>query len=252
MNPKEKSISQWIWLALAILCVLYGIVILSAGSGTWFFAVWFALAVVFVSFAFAARRHLWGMLPSIIKAVVLIILVAGLILFAVVEDKILKGFSAKGDPDLDYLIVLGSQVREDGPSRVLRYRLDTASDYLTENENTLCIVSGGQGLNEPYPEADGMKTYLVGRGIPEERIILENTSLTTTENIANSKKLIDPEKDTVGIVTNDFHVYRGTALAKKAGLNAVGIAAPSSVPFLPNNMFREFFAVIKEFLQGNI
>lgn len=137
----------------------------------------------------------------------------------------------KGEPNLDYLIVLGAQVKEKGPSAALKFRLDTAYDYLVENENTLCIVSGGQGANEPHSEAQGMYDYLVEKGIAKERIIMEDKSTDTSENIAFSSVFLDMEKDRVGIVTNNFHVFRGVHLAKHQGIrNVCGIAA--SVQYL--------------------
>ena len=118
-------------------------------------------------------------------------------------------------------------------------------EYLEENPDTICIVSGGQGKNEPWSEAEGMAQYLKTQGIDENRIRLENQSLTTEQNVTNSQKLME-EGASVGIVTNDFHVFRAKQIAKKYGLKDVcGIAAGSSPLYLPNNMLREFFAEIK-------
>ena len=161
------------------------------------------------------------------------------------EACIISGFRQHGAEDLDYIIVLGAQVYESGPSVVLKYRLDEAIGYLNENPDTLCIVSGGQGYNEPYAEAVGMAAYLEEHGIPEERIILEDTSKNTEQNMINSMALM-PEQASVGLVTNDFHVFRAVWIAKKQGMtNVCGIAADSTTLFLPNNMFREFFGVVK-------
>ena len=106
-------------------------------------------------------------------------------------------------PDTDVIIVLGAQVRENGPSVVLRYRLDTAADYLRDNPSTICIVSGGQGYNEPVSEAVAMRDYLVARGIDETRIRMESASKNTVENMEFSKVFFDPAADSVGIVTNN-------------------------------------------------
>ena len=131
--------------------------------------------------------------------------------------------------------------------------LDTAYDYLVENENTLCIVSGGQGANEPHSEAQGMYDYLVEKGIAKERIIMEDKSTDTSENIAFSSVFLDMEKDRVGIVTNNFHVFRGVHLAKHQGIrNVCGIAAPSNIYFQLNNMVREFFGILKDLVCGNL
>ena len=134
--------------------------------------------------------------------------------------------NAQGEPDLDYVIVLGAQVRESGPSKALRYRLDRTIDYLEENPDTICIVSGGQGHNEPFAEAQGMADYLKAHGIEEGRILQESKSKTTQENIVNSKKLIAGDNASVGIITNDFHMFRALQIAHDNGLDeAQGIAA---------------------------
>lgn len=152
---------------------------------------------------------------------------------------------AQGEKNLDYVIVLGAQVHADKPSVVLKYRLDEAILYLNENPETVCIVAGGQGKNEPYSEAYGMAQYLMQNGIDKDRILLEDQSKTTEENLRYSRKFL-PEGAKVGIITNDFHMFRALQIAKKQGLSDVcGIAADSTKFYLPNNMLREYFAEIK-------
>ncbi len=98
-----------------------------------------------------------------------------------------------------------------------------------------------------------MHDYLVGKGIPEERIIMEDKSTDTSENIAFSSQFLDMENDSVGIVTNNFHVFRGVHLAKHFGIkNVCGIAAPSNIYFQLNNMVREFFGIMKDLVYGNL
>ena len=124
---------------------------------------------------------------------------------------------------------------------------------MIDNENTLVIVSGGQGSNEPDTEAQGMYDYLVGRGIAPERIIKEDHSTDTSENIAFSMQLFDAETDSVGIVSNNFHIFRAIHLAEAAGYAEVyGLPARSHIGYLPNNMLREFFGMVKDFLFGNL
>lgn len=98
-----------------------------------------------------------------------------------------------------------------------------------------------------------MRDYLVGKGIAEERILMEDKSTDTSENIAFSAKYLDMENDSVGIVTNNFHVFRGVHLAKHLGIqNVCGIAAPSNIYFQLNNMVREFFGIMKDLVCGNL
>ena len=139
MNPKRSSFVQIVWLVLCALCVLYGIVILSIASGIRFFMVWFLLAAFFGCLFLASRAQLWSHLPGRVKAVFLIILFFCAALFAVVEGIIAKGFTEKGEKDLDYLIVLGAQVRENGPSppylpnNMLREFFGVVKDFLQGN-----------------------------------------------------------------------------------------------------------------------
>ncbi len=139
-----------------------------------------------------------------------------------------------------------------GPSVVYKHRLDAAIEYLNENPDTLCVVTGGQGSNESISEGEGGRDYLFENGISEERILLENKSVDTKENISNALKIIGiHEKDidalNIGIVTNNFHVYRGCYIAsKETDANISGIAAYTEYRFLPNNMVRETFGILKD------
>lgn len=244
---------QIILIIIGVICFLYGIRVLGTNSGTAFFLVWFVIGAFFIALAVMAGFHVWSQLPKPVRVISVVVVCIIAIAFISVEAMIAGSFSSKGEKDLDYLIVLGAQVRENGPSVVLKYRLDAALEYLRENEKTVCVVSGGQGPNEPYAEAVGMKQYLEDHGIARERILIEDKSMNTKQNIDNSIKLFDPATDKVGIVTNNFHVFRSVAIAKKAGIQKVcGISAGSVPLFLPNNMLREFFGVGKDLLAGNI
>ena len=157
--------------------------------------------------------------------------------------------------DLECLIVLGAMVRPDGlPTRALRYRLEAARSYLAEHPATIAIVSGGQGADEPVSEAVAMACWLADRGVGSERIIQESASTTTAENLSLSTQLVPGlRKRRVGIVTNDFHLYRSLLIARKQGFQRVwGIPAASTPENLPVNLARECFALIKNRIQGNL
>lgn len=240
-----RKILMSTWLFLSVLSLIYGLIVQSGAAGTIFFVIWFALGLVFAGFALAVKFGVWEKLPLLPKRLFLGIVCVGLLCFVAVEACVISGFGKKGKEDLDYIIVLGAQVRKSGPSRVLRYRLDKAIEYLNENPDTICIVSGGQGANEHISEAQGMAEYLTEHGIPSERILLEDQSVNTAQNISNSKKLMK-DGASVGIVTNDFHMFRALQIAKKQGFkDAYGIASESNRIYLLNNMIREFFAMIK-------
>ena len=240
-----KSIIAGILGVLGILCALYGVMICATRSGTKFFLVWFGMAVLFSVVGIGLQIGMWDKLPMICRRIILIILALGLISFVVVEGCIISKLTTEGKEDLDYIIVLGAQVKTSGPSIVLKYRLDKALEYMDENPKTICIVSGGQGHNEPYSEAEGMAQYMMAQGMAAERIIKEDKSKTTEQNISNSMKYIE-KGASIGLVTNNFHVYRALQIAEHQNVeNIYGIAADSSAFYMPNNMFREYLAEMK-------
>ncbi len=115
------------------------------------------------------------------------------------------------------------------------------------------MFPGGQEANEPFSEAEGMPNYLLKHGIGQERILLQDTSTNTVENIRNSKALMEQPYNGVGIVTNSFHVFRAVQIAKAQGLEGVcGIAADSDALYLPNNVLRECCGILKDWIMKNI
>lgn len=241
-----------IMMILALVSALYGILILQVGSGTKFWIIWEIIAVFFICWAMISRSHFFDShrkLSITFHSIVLI----GIIVLTTLCGMIASEFTAKGTEKLDYIIVLGAQVRENGPSVVLRYRLDTAIEYLEENPETICIVSGGQGANEPFSEAEGMANYLIENGIEKDRILLENKSKNTVQNMQYSSALMENEYNGVGIVTNNFHMFRAMKLAKAQGLkNVCAIAADSNALYLPNNVLRECLGILKDWAMKNI
>lgn len=186
------------------------------------------------------------MLPIGLKWVGAIFIVCLLIIFIVTECVIIGYGSKEPQPDADYVLVLGAQVKGTRLTYALQTRLDKAYEYAMDNPKTLVIVSGGQGPGEQVTEAYAMAEYLKAKGLEEERILQENQSTSTFENIEFSKKLIDSTDAHIVLVTNHFHVYRGVGVAKKQGLtNVEGLGAPTKWYTIPNQYVREAFAVIK-------
>lgn len=237
---------------LGIISILYGGLVLQIGSGTKFWLVWEIIGLFFIAWAWLLHIDFFAS-HKVLKVIFHAVVITGIVVLVILCGLIAGKFTSKGEKNLDYIIVLGAQIREDGPSTVLRYRLDEAIEYLNENPDTICIVSGGQGPNEPYPEADGMAKYLIEKGIDSKRIILEGESQTTVENIRNSEEFMDEDYNGVGIITNNFHMFRALRIAEVQGLeNVYGIAAKSNTLYLPNNVLRECGGILKNWLLKNI
>jgi uncharacterized SAM-binding protein YcdF (DUF218 family) len=225
-------------------------------SGTFSFVIWLFGAAFFALCFFLAGKKRWDRLPKLAKGIFVSLVAICSVVFLTCQICILSHFFDKGEKDLDYVIVLGAQMRSSGPSVIYKYRLKKAAQYLEANEGTICVVTGGQGANEPISEGEGGKEYLLSLGIPEERIIAETTSLDTSANISNALELINSDKESelsIGIITNGFHVFRGVHIARKlTDAHVCGIAAYMQFRFIPNNMVRETFGILRDLLYGRI
>lgn len=149
-------------------------------------------------------------------------------------------------------IVLGSQVRGDEPSLDLWARIGAAERYLKENPEAMCVASGGQGEGENRSEAEVIREKLVERGISSDRILLEDRSESTEENIRYSKELLD--KHSLGfdaaIVTDEYHQLRASWLAKRQGLTPYAVSAESPRNILSAMYTRELLALTATLLQS--
>jgi len=154
------------------------------------------------------------------------------------------------DPPCDYVVVLGAGIHGETPSMTLVDRLDRAVEYMKRVPGCKVIVSGAQGADEDITEALAMERYLTRRGIDKERIIREEASTNTHENMVFSKRIIDSRGGgSVAVITSDYHVYRARRLADNAGLAPYMLAARTRLPVLfINCVFREAFALVKAYL----
>lgn len=251
---KKAVILPLMCIAAGVLCFLYGITVMLVNSGSKFFCVWYAGGICFLLLALFIRKNIFAKLPKALNALLAVSVSLGIIFVLVTQGMVVSGFANHEKENLDYIIVLGSQVKPSGPAVVTSLRLDRAYEYAVNNPDTVIIVSGGQGSNEPAAEAFVMKEYLVSKGIDESRIIAEDKSTNTSENLQFSMILVDGLQDSsVGIVSSEFHMFRALAIAKKCGYtDTYGIPARSVRLYLPNNMLRESIGILKDFLMGNL
>ncbi|WP_286177017.1 YdcF family protein [Bacillus sp. AFS017274] len=168
--------------------------------------------------------------------------------FGFLHMKIQESIHQQIPENADYLIILGARVKGSIPSLSLQYRIDKAAEYLTANKHTVAIVSGGKGPGEDISEAKAMQQGLIAQGIEEARIMMEDKSTTTHENIVFSKELIPDTAASGLIVSNDFHIYRAVEIARKEGLNMKGMPAKTPKVSLLKSYTREYLAITKYYL----
>ena len=158
------------------------------------------------------------------------------------------------DYDKDFMIILGCGIRQDGtPTPLLRGRVDKALEYARKQKEAtgkdlIFVPSGGQGPNEVISESESMKNYLLSKGIPEERILMEDQSTTTFENMKFSKEkimAIDPNAK-IAYSTTNYHVFRSGLFARRVKMRAQGIGARTKWYFWPNAAVREFVGLLTQ------
>jgi len=194
---------------------------------------------------YGAAPQLFTSLPwqlqTVIKLIVLVIAALTVSITAVMVSAILQPAA-----EADTVIVLGCKVDRNGPSRMLRERLDAAYDYLQENTNAIVIVTGGQGSDEPEPEGTAMQKYLEKKGIDAGRIYVEDKSESTRENLINAESIMQENRLSapVLIVTNEFHVLRARMIANSLSIEASTLPAPTDLFFFGAYYIRELYGVL--------
>lgn len=185
------------------------------------------------------------LLPIVNRAIAWSIIGFCWIVLCTVLVPILRAMSIKTRKKVEYLIILGAQVRGTKISNSLKRRLDAGIEYLEEYPETIVIVSGGQGKGEAISEAEAMEAYLVKHKIALKQILREDISTSTWENLKYSRQLMQDTSASVAIVTNNFHLYRAMKMAKTIGFPYVfGIAATAHPILQVNYLARECIAVL--------
>ena len=245
------------------LCLLYYFFIVAFGGFSLSWSWLWLLASLFFGFSaliltLDKKKPFLCKIPKAVILVPTLIIIMGMLCFEVLFSLVLSESGKKADNGADYVVVLGAKTTGGYMPRILKYRLDAALLYAEENPDCMVIVSGGKGNDEEKPEAEVMKEYLLKQGLAENRIITEDKSRNTDENLSFSKKLIEeisPEgkENRIVIITNTFHVYRAVSLAKAKGMeNAEGYAAKSRIEADYHYSVRECIGLMKELVFGNI
>lgn len=151
---------------------------------------------------------------------------------------------------VDFVVVLGTGLLGGRRvSRLLASRLDRGRKAfdaaIAKGRQPMLITSGGQGPGEEIPESHAMADYLVEHGVPRDRILLEDQSCTTEENLAFSREIMLERLPTYRcvVVTNNYHVLRAALIAKKTKVRGQVIGSRTAAYFWPSATIREFVAV---------
>lgn len=251
MNGKKRTEFK-IWRALAVLFAVLALSCLvwpPTRFGTVFFG---ALVIGCAGEAAAVQLSAASKAARRIAMLGRVLFTLFLISFLTIQGVILSG--CRADPEAeqaDYVLVLGAQIYADRPSASLQSRLDVAFDYLERNPDAHAILCGGQGSNEVMPEAWMMRDYLISRGIPEERLLIEDASSNTIQNIANARQQYLSPGDRTAVISSEFHLSRARRLMASAALDPYGLPAPT--PYVSLRIvlhLREYCSVLGLIISG--
>ena len=159
----------------------------------------------------------------------------------------------------DFIIVLGAGLIDGSRvSPLLASRLDKGLAVFrrqrADGHDPVLVASGGRGPGEEIPEARAMADYLLEREVPENRLLLEDASRNTEQNLRFSNALLR-ERGTGQrglVVTNNYHVMRAARIARKENVHADVVGSPTARYFLPSATLREFAAVFLDHKGVNI
>ncbi|MCI9078792.1 MAG: YdcF family protein [Lachnospiraceae bacterium] len=241
---------------LGFASTLYFLVyILCTGNNNLFTYFWLLLGILLTGAALLyyiiQKRQI--VIPKPLLAVFYTVTFTGCFIIAITEFTIIVNGFQKPEPGADYVIVLGARVNGTKVSRNLKYRLDSALDYIKNNPGCKIVVTGGQGKGEDITEGQAMKDYLVQNGADPGIILKEEKSKNTEQNFKYSMDIIKDKSAKVVIVSNNFHIYRAKRIALKQGYENVSGTGARTVAFtVPNCYLREAFAVIKYKIYGQI
>ena len=156
-----------------------------------------------------------------IALAVLILFCAGLAWSAFLTGLMISGATA-APPESATVLVLGSKVSGSAPSADLRARIEAAAAYLKEHPKAVCIACGGQGPGENLTEAEAIRDGLAERGVDPARVLLEDKSTSTEENVGNALSIIGRNglNGELAIVTDEYHEFRACAIARTQGASA--------------------------------
>ena len=210
-------------------------------------------------FLFLFNRYVMGSIWEVMAHDLVSNLIASFYLYfecMLIGSIIANAIAVRYEPERnkEYLIILGCGIRKDGtPTPLLRGRIDRALAFaekqLRETGKELTFVaSGGKGPNECVPESEAIRNYLLEKGVPAERILTEDRSSSTYENMRFSKKVIeaDGKGGKIAFATTNYHVFRSGLMARRVKMRAVGMGAKTKWYFWPNAAVREFVGILTE------
>ncbi len=181
------------------------------------------------------RAGFWSKLGPGGFASLLLAFASGLLLLGIPVAwrlrQVLRATAGDALEDADLVLVLGRRLEADRPTAVFVARLAWGMDLWRSGKAPRIAVAGGLTGDATETEAEAGRTWLEGQGVPPDRILLEDRSQHTLENLFNLRTTLRQEGWTrLLLVSDPLHLARAGALARGLGLQARCCPAPGCPP----------------------
>lgn len=215
---------------------------------------WFGIGIILIIYGIFSSKFKFPSKLKGVRKIIKIIFSFLILIFILIEIPIIYFGNKTYNGNCDYIIVLGAGLRGENMSLTLYQRVSKALQYAKSHKDTQIILSGGKGNSELISESQAMEKYFLENGISKQRVIKEDKSINTYQNLKFSYEKLeqisksknqDIGKLKIGVVTSNFHIFRAKFLGKRVGLNLVGIPSEVRDILKPNFYVREAFAVVK-------
>ena len=256
----EKIKKQYIFLLLiSIIGIIDTTFLVFFGTPINFGVIFPGIAGIFLIgyiFLFSYMKRKWKIIDSKNLRFTIRFLAFGFIVsFVVTQLLIVSSMNFEKANDVKYIILLGGGIDKDKFTVTAQNRVDKALELLKEDKELMVITSGGKDSDDKLSEAEHYREYLLENGIDLNRILVETKSTSTMENFKFSKQILEKTNqfnNKVYVVTSEFHLFRAKMLARRNGLIAFGVPAKTQTLVLPNNIIREYFALVKSLMFDNL
>ncbi|PZG05967.1 hypothetical protein C1I95_32350 [Micromonospora craterilacus] len=132
-----------------------------------------------------------------------------------------RTYTVESAPEAPVALVLGTRVQADGsPSPFLSARLEIARELYATGKVQAILVSG-DNMRHEYNEPEAMQRWLVDRGVPADKVVLDYAGFDTYDSCARAKRIFGVDRAT--LVTQSFHLARAVTVCRHLGVDAIGV-----------------------------
>ena len=137
---------------------------------------------------------------------------------------------------INTIIVLGKRLTKNTPDNDYEVRLIRAKKALEFNSKNIIYILGGNTSSSNITESKAGKKYLLTYGVNTDKVIIEERSKHTLENLKNFYKMLTDKSQKILLITNRYHMARSLIMAKGFGIKAFPYPAEDRLDYTLRNI----------------